>query len=426
MKKIISLMLVILLTFTMIGCGNDKGNADETLGEGATGTESNDAEGDVEAGADGTDAITNPWEYFVMNGVSFTEPFTVAELIDALGVDENDEQWSQIVPSRGTQTFHLNYEINFGVQNRSNADQPLTECYVWFIDTLSSSTSYDITYPGSIKMGETFNEAEAAEMIGLSPSTGTNEEGIKYYFFDNEELAAYTDVDHYSVTVEVSSDETIIGINYVARIDFSIESEETLDQEQTDVDMSGGEIMEETDESDSVEAEYEGFLQEVKLYNQAFQIRKVTMYMPVEYLGVASDKNIYCHYLQEQDSHLLVGGQVSMGAPQCESSDNILEFYEEQVYTEFENSWLVEDKFEMVIDSKEAMDVNGHSMWKYNGTIKGGYMNGIEKEYPFVAYATTAEDSSIFWLLADTSDNKDQMGTLEEQAQTMAQSYTIK
>jgi len=191
-------------------------------------------------------------------------------------------------------------------------------------------------------------------------------------------------------------------------------------------DMSSSEIVEESDESDSGVVEYEGFLQEVKLFNHAFKTIYVNMYMPMEHLNVATDKNIYRQHLQEQDSYVLVGGQTSMGAPRCEDSENILEFYVEQVYTEFNKIWSAADEFEMEIASKETMTVNEHSMWKYNGTVKGSTTNGIVKEYPFVAYATTAEDTSIFWLLADDSENKDQMETLEKQAQTMAQSYTIK
>ncbi len=193
-----------------------------------------------------------------------------------------------------------------------------------------------------------------------------------------------------------------------------------------DADMLSSEIVEVSEEADNGVAEYEGFLQEVKLFNHAFKTIYVNMYMPMEHLNVATDKNIYRQHLLEQDSYVLIGGQPSMGAPRCEDSENILEFYVEQVYTEFNKIWSAADDFEMEIASKEAMTVNEHSMWKYNGTVKGSTTNGIVKEYPFVAYATTAEDTSIFWLLADDSENKDQMETLEKQAQTMAQSYTIK
>lgn len=192
-----------------------------------------------------------------------------------------------------------------------------------------------------------------------------------------------------------------------------------------DEDMLSSEIAAtEADATEEISEGFEGYENEITLYNESFKKRKVRMYTPVEYIGAAMDIYVHSVYINDGDGYLIIGGQPSMGAPKCEDASNILEFYIEQVYERIDNT-ASESAFQFEITAKEEKTVNEHSMYKYNGVIKKSVSSTTVLEYPFVAYATTAQDTSVYWLLADYSENKDQMELLEKQALTMAESYTV-
>lgn len=176
--------------------------------------------------------------------------------------------------------------------------------------------------------------------------------------------------------------------------------------------------------SEEISENFEGYENQITLYNELFKKRTVKMVTPVEYIGVALDIYVHGVHINDGEGYLIIGGQPSMGAPKCEDASNILEFYIEQVYERIDNV-ASESAFQFEVTTKEEMTFNEHSMYKYNGVIKKSVSSTKVLEYPFVAYATTAEDTSIYWLLADYSENKDQMELLEKQALTMAESYTV-